>query len=178
AATCSATRNGREKRSRAAESAAPSKEFPRCRSFYGSSVGWTVARLDAERDGGLKRQAPLRRLLRRSEGRISQKGTMAKKRVYELAKDLGLSNKEMVDWLRAHEYDVKSHSSSLEDDQAQAVMERIAGERVPKPVAAKPPSSGVVLRRKKADTLGPDGQPVGDHHEMAPPPPPAAPPPV
>ena len=27
---------------------------------------------------------------------------MAKKRVYELAKDLGLSNKEMVDWLRAH----------------------------------------------------------------------------
>src|SRR5207248_929118 len=103
---------------------------------------------------------------------------MAKKRVYELAKDLGLSNKEMVDWLRAHEYDVKSHSSSLEDDQAQAVMERVSGERVPKAAAPKPPSSGVVLRRKKADTLGPDGQPVGDHHEMAPPPPPAAPPPV
>ncbi|MFL5361836.1 MAG: translation initiation factor IF-2 N-terminal domain-containing protein, partial [Myxococcales bacterium] len=78
---------------------------------------------------------------------------MAKKRVYELAKDLGLSNKEMVDWLRAHEYDVKSHSSSLEDDQAQAVMERVAGERVPKAVAPKPPASGVVLRRKKADTL-------------------------
>src|SRR5207248_1084760 len=76
------------------------------------------------------------------------------------------------------EYDVKSHSSSLEDDQAQAVMERVSGERVPKAAAPKPPSSGVVLRRKKADTLGPDGQPVGDHHEMAPPPPPAAPPPV
>jgi len=89
---------------------------------------------------------------------------MAKKRVYELAKDLGLSNKEMVDWLRAHEYDVKSHSSSLEDDQAQAVMERFSGERVPKAAAPKPPSSGVVLRRKKADTLGPDGQPLGDHH--------------
>ena len=99
---------------------------------------------------------------------------MAKKRVYELAKDLGLSNKEMVDWLRAHEYDVKSHSSSLEDDQAQAVMERVSGERVPKPAAPKPPSSGVVLRRKKADTLGPDGQPLGDHHEAAPPPPPPA----
>src|SRR3954470_4072414 len=102
---------------------------------------------------------------------------MAKKRVYELAKDLGLSNKEMVDWLRAHEYDVKSHSSSLEDDQAQAVMERVAGERVPKAVAPKPPASGVVLRRKKADTLGPDGQPIGDHHEAAPPPPSAPTPP-
>jgi translation initiation factor IF-2 len=97
---------------------------------------------------------------------------MAKKRVYELAKDLGLSNKEMVDWLKAHEYDVKSHSSSLEDDQAQAVTERILGERSPKAVAPKPSASGVVLRRKKADTLGPDGQPLGEHAELAPPPPP------
>src|SRR4051812_35576140 len=105
---------------------------------------------------------------------------MAKKRVYELAKDLGLSNKEMVDWLRAHEYDVKSHSSSLEDDQAQAVLERVAGERAPKAVAPKPPASGVVLRRKKADTLGPDGQPLGDHPELSQPPAPevrAEPPP-
>ena len=93
---------------------------------------------------------------------------MAKKRVYELAKDLGLSNKEMVDWLRAHEYDVKSHSSSLEDDQAQAVTEKVLGERAPRPVAVKPSSSGVVLRRKKADTLGPDGQPIGDHVEAPP----------
>src|ERR1700730_12360999 len=95
---------------------------------------------------------------------------MAKKRVYELAKDLGLSNKEMVDWLKAHEYDVKSHSSSLEDDQAQAVTEKVLVERAPKAVAAKPSASGVVLRRKKADTLGPDGQPVGDHHDQQLPP--------
>jgi len=77
---------------------------------------------------------------------------MAKKRVYELAKDLGLSNKEMVDWLRAHEYDVKSHSSSLEDDQALAVVEKFKGEKGPKVEAPKPSGSGVVLRRKKADT--------------------------
>ena len=77
---------------------------------------------------------------------------MAKKRVYELAKDLGLSNKEMVEWLHAHEYDVKSHSSSLEDDQALAVLEKFKGERNPKAEAPKPASSGVVLRRKKADT--------------------------
>jgi len=77
---------------------------------------------------------------------------MAKKRVYELAKDLGLSNKEMVDWLRAHEYDVKSHSSSLEDDQALAVVEKFRGEKSPRVEAPKPSGSGVVLRRKKADT--------------------------
>jgi translation initiation factor IF-2 len=77
---------------------------------------------------------------------------MAKKRVYELAKDLGLSNKEMVDWLRAHEYDVKSHSSSLEDDQALAVLEKFRGEKVSRVEAPKASGSGVVLRRKKADT--------------------------
>src|SRR2546421_7169048 len=114
---------------------------------------------------------------RRSRGargttKVGMKGTMAKKRVYELAKDLGLSNKEMVDWLKSHEYDVKSHSSSLEDDQALAVTEKILGERSPRPAAPKPPSSGVVLRRKKADTLGPDGQPLGEHFEPPPPPPP------
>ncbi len=105
---------------------------------------------------------------------------MAKKRVYELAKDLGLSNKEMVDWLKAHEYDVKSHSSSLEDDQALAVTEKFRGERAPKAAAPKTSASGVVLRRKKADTLGPDGQPLGEHPEapLPPPPPPPPPPPV
>ena len=77
---------------------------------------------------------------------------MAKKRVYELAKDLGLSNKEMVDWLRAHEYDVKSHSSSLEDDQAIAVVEKFKGEKPARAEVPKPSGSGVVLRRKKADT--------------------------
>src|SRR5436309_4339886 len=77
---------------------------------------------------------------------------MAKKRVYELAKDLGLSNKEMVDWLRAHEYDVKSHSSSLEDDQAVAVLEKFKGEKVSRVEVPKTSGSGVVLRRKKADT--------------------------
>src|SRR5437588_5296973 len=91
---------------------------------------------------------------------------MAKKRVYELAKDLGLSNKEMVDWLRAHEYDIKSHSSSLEDDQALAVVEKFKGEKAPKPVAPKPASSGVVLRRKRADTAA-----EAEHEHVAPPPP-------
>src|SRR5947208_2613772 len=81
---------------------------------------------------------------------------MSKKRVYELAKDLGLSNKEMVDWLKAHDYDVKSHSSSLEDDQARAVAEKFHAEKAPKAPPPKPAGSGLVLRRKKADVITPE----------------------
>src|SRR5262245_32105160 len=80
---------------------------------------------------------------------------MAKKRVHELAKDLGLENKEMVSKLQGWGDDVKSHSSTLEDDQVKAVIEKVTGER--KPVAApKPMSAGVVIRRSKAkgETLG------------------------
>ena len=83
---------------------------------------------------------------------------MSKKRVYELAKDLGLSNKEMLDWIKSHDYDVKSHSSSLEDDQARAVLEKFASEKAPKAAPPKPSTGGVVLRRKKADVLVPEGQ--------------------
>ncbi len=75
---------------------------------------------------------------------------MAKKRVYEMAKELGLSNKEVVDKLQALGFDVKSHSSSLEDVEADAAMSRIRGEtaepEAPKKVAAP---AGVVRRRRK-----------------------------
>ena len=57
---------------------------------------------------------------------------MSKKRVHELGKQLKengieLSNQELVEKLHALGYDVKSHSSSLEDDQAQSAFERIVG---------------------------------------------------
>jgi translation initiation factor IF-2 len=100
---------------------------------------------------------------------------MAKKRVHELAKDLGLENKDMVAKLQAWGYDsVKSHSSTLEDDQVRSVTERILAER--KPAAApKVASSGVVIRRSKAlnQTLGQQ-----ESAPIAPPPEPPPPPPV
>jgi translation initiation factor IF-2 len=109
-------------------------------------------------------------------------GKMAKKRVYELAKELGLSNPDMVAWLKAHEYEVKSHSSSLEDDQALAVVEKFRGEKTPRVAAPKPPSSGVVLRRKRADTAAEHEQQEHERAEgtkpaIAEPHPPAAEPP-
>jgi len=92
---------------------------------------------------------------------------MSKKRVHELAKQLKehgieLSNQELVEKLHALGYDVKSHSSSLEEDQAQAALERIVGERRPKPVAARPAGPGFVVRKRA-------------HTEVVPPP---APPPA
>src|SRR5512133_296666 len=97
---------------------------------------------------------------------------MSKKRVHELAKQLKehgieLSNQELVDRLHQLGFDVKSHSSSLDDDQAQSAFEKIAGERKPKPAPVRPSGPGFVVR-KKAHV-----EPVAE--PPPPPPPPPAP---
>src|SRR5512144_2469994 len=78
---------------------------------------------------------------------------MSKKRVHELGKQLKehgieLSNQELVEKLHALGYDVKSHSSSLEDDQAQAAVEKILAERRPKPAAVRHVGPGFVVRKR------------------------------
>ncbi|AKU90019.1 translation initiation factor IF-2 [Vulgatibacter incomptus] len=79
---------------------------------------------------------------------------MAKKRVYELAKELGMQNKELVDWLQARGYDeVKSHSSSLDDDVAQSVLDKVLAARNPAPAA--PAAQGFVVRRRRAEPSAP-----------------------
>jgi len=78
---------------------------------------------------------------------------MSKKRVHELGKQLKeagieLSNQELVEKLHALGYDVKSHSSSLEDDQAVTAYEKIVGEKKPKAPAPKPVGPGFVVRKR------------------------------
>ena len=78
---------------------------------------------------------------------------MAKKRVHEIAKDLKaygieLDNKEVVTELLALGYDVKSHSSSLEDDQANAAIQRIVELRKPRAAPAPVAAKGFVVRRR------------------------------
>jgi len=79
---------------------------------------------------------------------------MTKKRVHELGKQLKeqgieLSNQELVEKLHALGYlEVKSHSSSLEDDQASSAFDRILAERKPKLAPARPAGPGFVVRRK------------------------------
>ena len=79
---------------------------------------------------------------------------MSKKRVHEIAKELKdnhgieLDNKAVVTELQSLGYDVKSHSSSLEDDQAIAAVQRIADKRKPKAAPAPVAPKGFVVRRK------------------------------
>jgi translation initiation factor IF-2 len=112
---------------------------------------------------------------------------MSKKRVHELGKQLKehgieLSNNELVDKLHALGYtDVKSHSSSLEDDQAATAFEKIIGERKPKPAPAKPTGPGFVVRKKvhtEAPAAHPPAPPVAAATPVPPPVPASAPAPA
>ncbi|HEU4385672.1 MAG TPA: translation initiation factor IF-2, partial [Anaeromyxobacteraceae bacterium] len=99
---------------------------------------------------------------------------MSKKRVHELGKQLKehgieLSNQELVEKLHALGYDVKSHSSSLEDDQAQAAVEKILAERRPKPAAAKHAGPGFVVRKRAhTEALHPPAPPAAPVAHAAP----------
>src|SRR5688500_13083376 len=97
---------------------------------------------------------------------------MSKKRVHEIAKELKshgieLDNKEVVTELVALGYDVKSHSSSLEDDQAIAAVQKIVEKKKPKAPVAPVAAKGFVVRHKAK----PVAAPVEERVE----PPPAAP---
>jgi translation initiation factor IF-2 len=97
---------------------------------------------------------------------------MSKKRVHELGKQLKehgieLSNQELVDKLHALGYEVKSHSSTLEDDQAQSAYERILAEKKPRPAPAKPSGPGFVVRKRAHDAPAPPA-PAPAHPEPQP----------
>ncbi|MBM7114402.1 translation initiation factor IF-2 [Archangium primigenium] len=92
---------------------------------------------------------------------------MSKKRVHEIAKELKdhgveLDNKEVVTELVALGYDVKSHSSSLEDDQATAAVQRILDKKKPKQAAPPVAAKGFVVRRR-APTAPSADQPSEDY---------------
>ncbi|MCY1035860.1 translation initiation factor IF-2 [Corallococcus sp. BB11-1] len=84
---------------------------------------------------------------------------MSKKRVHEIAKELKshgieLDNKEVVTELAGLGYDVKSHSSSLDDDQATAAVQKILDKRKPKQAAAPVAAKGFVVRRRVGPPAG------------------------
>ena len=71
---------------------------------------------------------------------------MSKKRVYELAKELGLANRELISRLEKIGIAVKSHSSTLEDGD----LERIQAELLspePREMVEKRIKSTVIRRR-------------------------------
>ncbi|MBI2375623.1 MAG: translation initiation factor IF-2 [Deltaproteobacteria bacterium] len=76
---------------------------------------------------------------------------MAKKRVHELAKDLGISNQEMLEKLKKLGFDVKSHSSTIDDEE----FKRRARDAEPAPKAAK-----MVIRRRAGGSDAEPSRPV------------------
>ncbi len=71
---------------------------------------------------------------------------MAKVRVYELAKDLNMTNKQLLNKMKELKIQVKSHMSSLEDDVVKTIKHSIFGKKTQqKDVKVKPS----VIRRRK-----------------------------
>ena len=73
---------------------------------------------------------------------------MAKVRVHEIAKDLGMTSKDMVDTLLNMGLDVKNHMSTLEESQANWVKKQLEEKSAGKEEkAAKRDSTGVPERK-------------------------------
>ena len=74
---------------------------------------------------------------------------MAKRRIYEIAKERGLSTQELADKLAAAGVEVKSNLSSVEETDVDRVLEPTKGEAEPPPAAAKAVRSrGAQARRE------------------------------
>lgn len=96
-------------------------------------------------------------------------------RVYELAKELGLSTKELMDVLATLKVPVRSHSSSLSVVAEQRVRVHVAATRPSKgkkqaaaPAAAAPPPATVT----RPETKTPTGERILGMRKIVPPPPP------
>lgn len=52
---------------------------------------------------------------------------MAKVRVYELAKELGINSKKLIEVLKGFKIEVKNHMSTIEEEKAQQVIQHLTG---------------------------------------------------
>ena len=73
---------------------------------------------------------------------------MAKKRVHELAKEFGLENKEVIKLLQQAGISVKTHSSSVYEDEARAVLGKTSESSAPAP---KKRPGMMIVRKKKVE---------------------------
>ena len=74
---------------------------------------------------------------------------MPGKRVYELAGELNLSNKEVLDFLRSKNIDVKSHMSSLKENEEVMVRKALGSKEERKPVEKKETENREVQKNMK-----------------------------
>ncbi|MDR7503235.1 MAG: translation initiation factor IF-2 N-terminal domain-containing protein, partial [Armatimonadota bacterium] len=91
-------------------------------------------------------------------------------RVYELAKDLGIGTKELMELLGRMKVSVKSHSSSLDEATVRRVREHVAAHGTRMPETPPPPARPAVTT--------PAGERILSIRKITPPPPPAPEPPA
>ncbi|MGH9164688.1 MAG: translation initiation factor IF-2 N-terminal domain-containing protein, partial [Acidimicrobiales bacterium] len=86
---------------------------------------------------------------------------MAKKiRVYELARELGLTNKEALDLCGSLGIGVRSHSSSIEDAQADRARRKADREGLRRDVSPPEPVKGGAARSDAAEPAPPGQRPA------------------
>jgi len=83
---------------------------------------------------------------------------MGKTRVYEIAKELNMSNKELVAKLQEMGYSVKSHSSTVDDSQVAEIKDRLEGRK--SQVLVEKKVRATVIRRRKKIIEVPSEEPV------------------
>jgi translation initiation factor IF-2 len=76
-----------------------------------------------------------------------QGGWMAKIRIYELARDLNVTNKELVEKIRNMDIYVKSHMSSLDDEDVTRIKNNLLGS--PKKEVEETRIKPSIIRRRK-----------------------------
>ena len=73
---------------------------------------------------------------------------MAKIRIYELARDLNMTNKMLLDKLQEMDIDAKSHMSSLDDDTVETIKQKLRGSPAKEIVETRVKPT-LIRRRKK-----------------------------
>jgi len=95
---------------------------------------------------------------------------MTKLRVYELAKELEMANKELLERIGSLGIQVKGHMSSLDKEQAKLVRDMVEG-RSRQLIEEKRVRRGVIRRRRKIVQTEPAPQPVEIEAKVETPPP-------
>ena len=93
---------------------------------------------------------------------------MAKLRVYELAKELDIPNKDLVEWISDLGIQIKGHMSSLGEEEAKLVRDTVMG-RSQQLIVEKRVRRGVIRRRRKVVKTEPPPEAVEVEAEAVPP---------
>src|SRR5688572_20353738 len=85
--------------------------------------------------------------------------TGAKMRVYEIAKEVGIPNKDLIAKIRALGLEVNNHMSSLDADDVARIKRSLEKEKqtVTAPQQTQKLSSGTVLRRRSSGDKANEG---------------------